>query len=70
MTNIVRAAREHSDANPGSNESTVWNVTFLDGETRSGTVKNIGSDHYVIEGTKSAPIFFAADKVLRMWFPK
>lgn len=65
MTDIIDAAKGNENRIGGSPEGT-WIVTFVDGDTKAGTLRRLGSGNYVMESS-GITYYFNADKVLRLY---
>lgn len=62
MSDVVSAAISHAAANLSANKQTRWAVTFVNNETRTGTLQPLGNGNYAIHG-KPSIYFFPAVQV-------
>lgn len=65
MTDIITAAFTH-EVQEGRDPDVKWTVVFVDNESRSGKLVDLGQGNYALnkEGTV---YYFSADKVIRLY---
>jgi len=62
MSDVVGQAIANQEDRPGHGELT-WSVTFINNETKSGTIGIVGDGTYALEKGERV-WFFTADKVI------